>query len=315
MSRVLLIAGDSFVGSYLHALLERRRHEVIATTRSGLGPHCDVTDADEVAGVVAAISPDWIINCAGVTNGGDVEWLKRVHVNGAANLLRAVARHAPEATVMLFGSAAEYGDVAATALPIREDQPCRPRSPYGRSKLAQTQVARALAARHRLRVLIARPFNIVGPGLPAHFMPAALAARIKERNPTRKRGSMSSLADVSASDIPVANAHATRDWIDVRDVATALAALLERDVATPGRAGIYNIATGVETPVLALAAELCRLAGGCRAVAGRASGGIERSAGDTTRLRRATGWTPRISWQRSVADLWHGPVQFPVEIS
>lgn len=300
MKRVLLIAGESFLGKHLHAHLERRGHDVIVTSRSLHHMPCDVTDASQVECVVRETAPNWIINCAGVTSGDDFDLMQRVNADGTEILLQAIARHAPKTTALLFGSAAEYGSVHPEYLPIREGQPCRPVSPYGRSKLAQTELTSEFAARQRLRVLVARPFNMVGPGLPEHFMPAALAQRLRKPSEV----------------LPIANAHATRDWIDVRDVAAAVVALLERDVATPGHTGLYNVATEVETSVLAVATELCRLAG-CRAIPmSEASFGIARSAGDATLLRRATGWSPRYSWQQSIADLWRfHQRRLPVAIS
>lgn len=300
MSRVLLIAGESFLGKYVHALLAQLEHDVVATTRAAPERCCELGDAADVEGVVRAISPNWIINCAGVM-GGDGERMQRVHVEGASHLLHAVAWHAPAATVTFFGSAAEYGNVEPQDLPIREDQPCRPLSPYGRSKVRQTNLACELAARHGLRVLVVRPFNVVGPGLPERYMPAALARRLA----LNRNGS---------PDVRIADAGATRDWIDVRDVAAAVAALLAHDLATPGEAGLYNVATGVETPVLTVAAELCRLAGDFQAVPASGScSGIQRSCGDAARLRRATGWAPWFSWQRSIADLWRH-YRFPAAI-
>ena len=71
--------------------------------------------------------------------------------------------------------------------------------------------------------------------------------------------------------------------------------------------GLYNIASGRETSVLAVAEELCRLAGGFHAVSkGKTASrsGIQRSCGDARRLRLATGWAPRIPWQRSLAEMW-----------
>jgi GDP-4-dehydro-6-deoxy-D-mannose reductase len=95
--------------------------------------------------------------------------------------------------------------------------------------------------------------------------------------------------------------------VDVRDVAAALVALAARPVPAPGSAALYNIASSRETPLLAVADRLCALAGGFRAVdagAGRSRSGIQRSCGDASRLREATGWAPRIAWEQSVEDLW-----------
>jgi nucleoside-diphosphate-sugar epimerase len=106
---------------------------------------------------------------------------------------------------------------------------------------------------------------------------------------------------------PVVNPQATRDFVDARDVAEALTGLAMQAAVVPGKAEIYNIATGVETSLLELARELGGLAGGFVPVdggCGDSRGGVTRSCGDSTRLRNVTGWAPHRTWQESVRDLW-----------
>jgi GDP-4-dehydro-6-deoxy-D-mannose reductase len=313
MTVALVFAGDSFVGGHLCWALREAGHRVVATARrpggtGGLEP-CDVTDHGRVGEVVAAAKPDWVFQCAGATRTDDPQELYRVHVGGTLAVLAAVAGHAPAPRVVLLGSAAEYGPVPAEALPVREDHPAAPRSFFGASKLAQTEAARVAAAEWQLRVLVARPFNVTGPGLPGHYFAAALA-----RNLLRARTAGES------GDFPVRNAEATRDFVDVRDVAAALVGLAERAPPAPGTLALYNIATGRETTVMAAAEKLCTLAGGFRAVSAgpaRSRSDIARSCGDAARLRRATGWSPRIGWVQSVEDLWRclaGPGQSGGEV-
>ncbi len=338
MKRTLLLAGNSFLGAHLHRALEQTDAEVISTTRArptdrdswgrlptcasrfGFGKPviCDVTDEAQVDEVIGDARPHWIINCAGVTSGGSAEMMDQVHVQGTANVLQAVARHVPDAVVVLLGSAAEYGNVAGAQLPVSEDQPARPETAFGRSKLDQLCRAEHWAAEQRLRILVVRCFNMLGPGLPEHYLAAALTRRLR----------LALLRGQSGA-FPVDNPDAARDWIDVRDVAAALVALLRQAAPSPGRMGLYNIATGQETPVLALAERLCRLAGDFHAVPGEpkpSRSGIRRSCGDATRLRRATGWDPAFSWQQSLEDMWndassrllaHGQrvAQFPAHVS
>jgi GDP-4-dehydro-6-deoxy-D-mannose reductase len=293
MKRVLLLAGQSFLGKHLHVLLEQLGHEVISTTRAA----CDVTDAAQVDAVVRQTQPVCIVNCAAATARASPDCMQQVHVHGTENLLGAMAKHVPNASVVLFGSAAEYGNVEPRFLPVTEEYPARPESPFGQSKLAQLHVAERFAAEHGLRVLVLRPFNILGPGLPGHYLAAALIDRLRQARANGQTGPF-----------PVANAHATRDWIDVRDVAAAVVELLRQDIALPGRFKLFNVATGKETSVLSLADKLCRLAGDFHAVPGEETSsrsGIQRSCGDARRLMEATGWKPRITWQKSLEEMWN----------
>jgi GDP-4-dehydro-6-deoxy-D-mannose reductase len=298
MTGALVFAGTSFIGRHL---IDRLRREKVETTTTARRPApgcqaCDLTDFQETARVIAAARPRWVVQCAGATTVGTRAEMDHLHVEGTRNVLHAVANHVPEATVILFGSAAEYGNVPATALPVREDQPLQPRSAFGCSKLAQTQLAGEVAAALGLRVCLLRPFNVVGPGTPEHYLAGALAKRLQEGVAGDRSGAFA-----------VNNAQATRDWVDVRDVAEAVVSLLVQDLPQAGCMEVYNVATGIETTVLAVADALCRRSGRFQAVAGSDEpdrSGVLRSCGDWSRLGAATGWRPRISWQQSLADLW-----------
>jgi nucleoside-diphosphate-sugar epimerase len=249
-------------------------------------------DHKAVDALVATRKPDWVVQCAGATRTTDPWQLYSIHVMGTLAVLNAVARHVPHARVVLFGSAAEYGPVPPESLPIREGQPPQPLTQFAASKLAQTHLAATFARERRLRVVTVRPFNVLGPGLPEHYFAAALARRLRATSP---------------GPVPVANLHATRDFVDVRDVAEAVVAILTRGDVKPGEPSIYNVASGVETSLADVATVLCRLAGGFEPIDGGGEpsrGGVQRSCGDATRLQQATGWSARRSWQESLAELW-----------
>jgi nucleoside-diphosphate-sugar epimerase len=291
----LILAGASFIGRHLAARLRSADVPFRATSRTpqpNLLP-CDLTRQTDIEAILQTLRPRTIYQCAGVTAASTESELFRLHQHAAEVLLRAVARVVPEAVVVFLGSAAEYGPVPPERLPIDEDALAAPHSAYGRSKLAQTETAARLAAALNLRVHVVRPFNVLGAGLGPQYFAASFLERLK--------------AAKEIGPMPVANAHATRDWIDVNDVADALFRLGEQAPPRPGAMGLFNVATGVETSVLDVANELCRLAGGFHAVdEGRAASrsGVDRSAGAAARLRAATGWRPTKSWRDSLRDMW-----------
>ncbi|MFO0967373.1 MAG: NAD(P)-dependent oxidoreductase [Gemmataceae bacterium] len=298
MTPALVIGGASFLGRHLCHRLRHDRAPFTAASRSGRDAllRCDITRSQEIDAALKAVRPAVIYHCAGLTSTATEDELFRVHRDGADNLLQSVAQHVPGALVILMGSAAEYGPVAAERLPIREDTPAAPQSPYGRSKLAQTETAQRLASELGLRVVIARPFNILGPGLGPQYFAAAFAEKLRRLQKEGRSGV-----------VPVANGRATRDWIHVGDVVDALCGLGEIRTLR-GAAEVFNIATGTETTVLDLANAFCRRAGVFEAVdegVAASRSGIDRSAGDSSRLRHATGWRPTRTWQEAVADMWH----------
>jgi NDP-hexose 4-ketoreductase len=299
MTRAVVFASQSFLGRAVCTLLDRLEVHTIRTARGSgddAAVHCDVTDRSAVAGVLASARPDWIVQCAGATRTDDARQLHELHVRGTLGVLSASARHAPQARVLLFGSAAEYGRVSPEDLPIREEQPARPVTSFGVSKLEQTRLAARFAHQHGLRVVTVRPFNVLGPGLPEHYFAAATARRLLHHR---------SIAAPGPFGVP--HLGATRDFVDVRDVAQAIVGILNGNSWTPGQMEIYNIATGMEVSLKDVASTLGGLAGGFvpeDAGSAASRGGIERSCGDATRLRQAACWTPRWSWQESVTALW-----------
>jgi GDP-4-dehydro-6-deoxy-D-mannose reductase len=298
MPNALVLAGNSFVGRYLCHALREAGIAVRATARApqpGFLP-CDLTDHPQVQTLIAHHRPDWIFQCAGASAGQGRPEMDRLHLGATRNLLQAVKQFVPESPVLLFGSAAEYGAVDDKDLPVAEDYPGRPQSDYGKSKLAQLETARELAERDQLRVVVVRPFNLLGPGLPGQYLASALIQKL-----------LALPKDHTHPILTVANSEATRDFVDVRDAVTAVMGIMRDALPRPGELDLYNIASGIEVPVLAVARTLAQLAGPFQVVdegqqASRSR--IMRSCGDASRLRRTLGWQPSISWRQSLQDMW-----------
>src|ERR1700687_2850725 len=122
MSTVLVFAGHSFLGQALCTVLRERGAHVVATARGNpLPPEtvpCDLTCHAEVESVIERERPEVVIQCAGATRTSDSKQMYALHLGGTLAVLTAVAQYSPSATVILLGSAAEYGPVAAENLPI-----------------------------------------------------------------------------------------------------------------------------------------------------------------------------------------------------
>ena len=300
MARVLLIAGSSFIGQHCARVFSQAGHEVLGTARriragSSL-VSLDITRPGDVDRVIGVLQPDWIVNCAGSPSSPNPAEHYAVHVQGTLNVLQAAADngHVP---VLLMGSAAEYGPVPAEELPVQESHLEEPTTFFGASKLAQTQLACVAARELGLSILITRPFNVIGPGLPDSYFAAALTGRLLRQRDEDRRDAFE-----------VRNAEATRDFVDVRDVARALLMLREATQPERGSAEVFNIATGLQTSLLDVAMQMGDLAGGLNPVAGgeaASRGGISRSCGSFAKLHHATGWQPEIPWRQSIVDLWN----------
>lgn len=161
---------------------------------------------------------------------------------GTAHVLDAVRDHQPRCRVLVITSAQVYH---AGDQPIDEAAPLAPESPYGLTKLAQDQLARDASRVDGLEVVIARPFNHIGPRqTPGFAVPnfARQIARIEH--------------GLDSPVLRVGNLDARRDFTDVRDVARAYATLMERGES--GRA--YNVCSGMAHRIGDLLDELVRLA-------------------------------------------------------
>jgi NAD(P)-dependent dehydrogenase (short-subunit alcohol dehydrogenase family) len=175
MPKALVIAGTSFIGRHVCDHLRALGCEVVATSRRkeaadrGETVFCELTDPASVENAIRDAAPDWIIQCGGATSSRDPDELLRTHVDGTCNVLAAARVYAHDASVCIFGSAAEYGPVAERYLPVSEECVWQPTTPFGQSKLAQTHLALAAAASTRQKIVIVRPFNVVGPGLPDFY--------------------------------------------------------------------------------------------------------------------------------------------------
>ena len=304
MPRALVFAGTSFVGQHLCRLLREQQVHVISTARRPADEEtlaCDLTCGQEVRAVLDQTRPDWVIQCAAATASSEPADHYAVHVTGALHVLEAARQLVPQASIVLFGSAAEYGPAPPSELPVSEKYPCHPTSFFGASKLAQTQLAQAAAATYSQRIAVVRPFNIIGPGLPDHYFATALARRL-----IRQAGDLAAGITTDRT-FEVQNPHATRDFIDVRDVASAVWTLLNESLLSCGSAEILNVATGRETSILEVASILGALSGSLQPIHGGqrdSRGGITRSAGDAGRLRK-TGWDVSTDLVGSLTDQWH----------
>ena len=172
--------------------------------------------------------------------------------------------------VLSVGSADVYGVVTEAELPLTEDSPLRPASPYAASKVAADFLGLQAFLGHGLGVIRVRAFNHLGPGQTDRFVAAALAARIAANE--RDGGDA----------VPVGNLSARRDFTDVRDVVRAYRLLVER--GAPGE--VYNVCSGRDLAVQELADRLLALAPPTRCALERRPGAA--AARSTSRCSAAT---------------------------
>ena len=313
--RILVTGAHGFVGGPLLHLLhdEHPEAEVFALVRprgGAPGPRpgrttileADIDDAAAMAAAVAAARPDRIFHLAGQSSVHH-SWIDpgatlRTNIMGVVHLMDAVRAERLRPRVLVVGSADEYGIVEDASVPLREETPLRPVSPYAVSKVAQGLLAVEYARPGGPVVVRTRTFPHTGPGRGEAFAESSFARQIAEAAAGRRPPVLS-----------VGNLDVVRDFTDVRDVVRAYWALL--DVGTRGGAArpdtVYNVCTGRGVRLGDLVKRLVALAGvevEIRPDPGRIRpADIPVLVGDPSRLRAATGWEPRIPLDRTLRDL------------
>jgi GDP-4-dehydro-6-deoxy-D-mannose reductase len=194
--------------------------------------------------------------------------------------------------VLVVGSAEEYGPVEPKDLPLREDRPLLPASPYAVSKVAQACLARQYGAASGMRVVLTRTFHHTGPGRGEAFAESSFARQIAEAE-----------GGLRPPMLQVGNLNAVRDFTDVRDVVRAYWALLER-----GEAGaVYNVCSGRGRTIRELLDILLSISGAKLDVKVEPErlrpADVPAQFGDPRRLQEATGWAPRLPLEQTLRDL------------
>lgn len=299
--RALLTGATGFIGRWVARALSRRGDLVFAIRRGADGGfdapnlewlEADLLDAGAVFRAVRTARPALILHLAAKKD-GSLESLEAVNVGGTEKLMRAAARgtrgDAPM-RIVISGSAAEYGAVPEASLPIDETTPGSPVGDYGLTKSEASSRAIELGETLGVDVTVARVFNVTGPGEPESL----LFGRVAHGIAAAEHGNR-------AAEIPVGPLGATRDIIDVRDVAEALLAIADSDAPPP----LVNIGRGLEESVRDHVGRLLALARvPVRAVepADPALPPPRRHVADISRLTRL-GFRARTSLSDSARDL------------
>ncbi len=292
--RALVSGSTGFSGRFLVAALEARGVEVSAVSQRVAAPwveRIDLTSSAAWAAAIRELRPDHVFHLSGVTHSDSLADLATHNTLAAAALIDATKGEKVPGALCFVGTAAEYGLVPESRLPVDEEFAASPRTPYGATKYAQTQLALD-AQRRGQRVIVARPSNIIGPGMPLHTALGNFSRQLREIELDR-RPPVLHVGDLSAH----------RDVIDVRDVTRAYVAL----AADSDCCGVINVSSGEHFEMLWILGQLIQEFGVTVSVeqdpARLRSGEVSKFSASSQLLREVLGAQPAIPLADSLRDI------------
>ena len=303
MSEKVLITGASgFFGRHICRYLSAVKPwttivgvDLCDSSVEGCSEFCtiDLTSADQTAALIERIHPDYIIHLAGIFGQDNVEAIMRVNVLSITTLLEAARRYANNVVIVAIGSAAEYGLIDPSHLPITELTSCRPITVYGLSKQLAGQVAEYYHRVHKMCVMIVRPFQLIGKGGSTRLAPGAFAEQLRQ---AIKEGT---------NTIKVGNLESERDFLDVDDAADAIWKLCRK----PAVGNIFNLCSGRPvkmTDLLSMMIDSTEADIRVEVDPARLRGSADanRVFGSYAKLEKHCGWKPTTLLDRSVKKMF-----------
>ena len=324
--KVLVTGGAGYIGSHTVVELLAAGHDAVVldnfansspravdavrriTNRDVPLVHGDIADGDGLDTLLGADDFDAVIHFAALKAVGESVAnplsYYRNNVAGTATLLDRMAAHDVK-TIVFSSSAAVYGD--PRSVPIAEDDPTEPTSPYARSKLMVEDLLRDLhAAEPGWRIAILRYFNAVGAhpsghlgedpvGTPANLLPYVAQVAMGQRD----------FVPVFGDDYATPDGTGVRDYLHVCDLARGHLLALDHLASKP-RLAVHNLGTGRGSSVYEVIRAFERA---CRRtlptrVEARRPGDVVVSVADAERANADLGWQPERDLDDCCRDLW-----------
>ena len=308
MKKALVTGITGFAGSHLAEHLLKKKMEVYGTARwrSNLDniEHikndihlltADMRDGHSLEVVLSESTPDYIFHLA-AQSFVPMSWrapadTMETNLIGTIHLFEAVRKLNISPKIHFAGSSEEYGFVYPHEVPVTEENPLRPLSPYGVSKVAADKLSYQYHRSYGLHIVVTRGFNHTGPRRGDVFVTSNFAKQIAE------------IEEGAEPIIHVGNLDAMRDFTDVRDMVKGY--LLAVDKGQPGES--YNICSGESIKIGELLDLLISMSHKKIKVQQDPDrmrpSDVEILQGDCSKFKKQTGWKQTIPFEKTMEDL------------
>jgi GDP-4-dehydro-6-deoxy-D-mannose reductase len=309
MKSIFITGASGFVGGHLSEhLLAEHNYQITGTYLTEesrkLSPVKDkikfiklnLLDSESANEVIYKSQPDYIIHLAGASS--PRESFKNpvltftTNVTAQINLFEAVrAAKLFNSRILIISSCEIYGYVKPEELPVDENTPLRPSTPYAVSKMTQDYLALQYFLSYQMDCVRVRPFNHIGPRQSIRFVVSDFSKQIAEIEKGLRKPV-----------IYVGNLESKRDFTDVRDIVKAYSLLLDKGISGES----YNVGSGQSysaKDILDILLQNTTFKVGIEVdPAKKRPGDMPDIICDNKKLFKTTQWKPNIPFQQTIRD-------------
>ena len=257
----------------------------------------DLLDRPLISDALMTFQPECILHLASISSVAQ-SWNTPLdsfvnNTNIFLNLVENIRVNNIACRILSIGSSEEFGEVSENELPLIEEQPLRPLSPYAVARVSQEMLSKIYAEGFKEDIVMTRSFNHIGPGQKDIFVISSFAKKLVLLKRNKSTDNKIVTGDLSI----------VRDFVDVRDVVRAYYLLFKK-----GRKGeVYNICSGKGILLRDIIFQMSSLLGmeinietDPQLVRPNEN---KKVIGSYKKIRNELGWEPQIPLQKSLSDI------------
>ena len=247
--------------------------------------------------VLDTFQPEYILHLASVSSVAQ-SWHTPLdsfvnNTNIFLNLVEHIRIQNSQCRILSVGSSEEFGEVTENELPLTEEHPLKPVSPYAVARVSQEMLSKIYADGFFLDIIMTRSFNHIGPGQRDVFVISSFAKQLVQLAKNKSNKNI----------ITTGNLNIIRDFVDVRDVVKAYYLLFKK-----GRKGeVYNICSGKGIVLKDIISKMSDLLGIKIEIETNPQlirpNENKKVIGSYQKIKDELGWQPEIKIEKSLADI------------